>query len=192
MNTDLPPSRSKALQLLADYATTKANLDAASTPTIAKITALQSALSTATAEIKARLERLEEEAKQLALEHGIEVFGPERKSLQENGFILAVRPTAAVEIEDDDFAVRQLQDRANAPDVDQQTKVACLACLRIKVEINKPFILQHYDTSPEWFHEFGISVVDKESASLKPAPKPRAAKAKTKTKARPEPEAAAA
>jgi hypothetical protein len=63
--------------------------------------------------------------------------------------------------------------------------MACNACLRVSISLDREYITRHYDEAPAWFAQYGISIVDKQSASLKPAPKPRAAKAKQAKKAVP-------
>lgn len=184
--------RQQALDLIASYATHKAALDAASAPTLAQIASLQAALATATCEAKARLEDLEDQAKTLALQHGPEIFGPEKSSLAECGFILAVRPSESVKVEDEDASLRALQRDAESPAAPLATKLAAQACLRVKRELNKSYILENHQHAPEWFAQYGITVEERQSASLKPAPKPRQAKAKTKPKDRQDPEAEAA
>lgn len=190
--TTPPTPHQQALDLLAQIATTKASLEAASAPTLAQIATLQAALTLATSEPKARLAALEEQAKQLALTHGPEIFGEDKSSLIECGLILAVRPSQAVQIEDEDSTILMLKRAAESTDLN--SAMACKACLRVTTELDKQYILRAYDESPRWFAQFGITVVDKLSASLKPAPKPRQSKSKAKTKARTdsEPDAEAA
>lgn len=181
MTTPSTPHQ-QALDILASYATTKASLEAAAAPTLAQIAALQAALTLATAETKARLTSLEEQAKQLALDHGPEIFGEDKSSLIECGLMLAVRPTQAVQIEDEDSTILMLKRAAESTDLN--SAMACKACLRITTELDKQYILRAYDQAPLWFAQFGITVVDKLSASLKPAPKPRQSKPKTKAQGR--------
>lgn len=180
-----PPPLQTALALLAEYAATKAALDAATAPHLAEIARINAAITTATADTLARLEQLENQAKQLALDHGPEIFGPDKKSLSAAGYTLAVRDTAAVKVDDEESAIRRLQKIAQDPYAQTETILACKACLRITLELHRPYILQHFDTAPDWFTDFGIFVVEKGSASLKPAPKPRQAKPKTKAKPKP-------
>jgi len=179
MSAKLTP-RQYALELLTDYATTKASLEAAAGPTLAQIAALQASLALATEEHKTRLESLEEKAKALALEHGAEIFGSDKHSLTECGHILAVRPSQAVQVDNEEAAILMLKRDANMGDLN--TAMACHACMRVTTELDRQYILRSYEQSPEWFGQYGIQVVDKLSASLKPAPKPRASKPKTKTK----------
>lgn len=175
-----PTPRQHALDLIASYATHKATLEAASAPILAQIASLQAALATATCEAKARLEDLEDQAKALALQHGPEIFGPDKSSLIECGLILAVRPSESVKVDDEDASLRALQRDAESPSSPLATRLAAQACLRVKRELNKSYILENHQHAPEWFAQYGISVEERQSASLKPAPKPRAAKSKTK------------
>lgn len=170
--------REQATQLLNDYARRKAALDAATSSVRAEITNLTAALNTAAAPHEAELKQLEKQALALALEHGAEIFDEDKRSLQQNGLVLAVRESAAVEVEDEPQAIRSLQRDAQGVR-GSDTAMACNACLRVSVELDREYILRHFDDSPEWFAQYGIAVVDKKSASLKPAPKLRAAKSKT-------------
>lgn len=174
--TPVRSPREQASQLINDYARLSATLDAATADTRAKITALTAALNEAARPHKEALERIEAAAKKLALEHGAEIFGEEKRSLTENGYTLGLRESAAVEVEDEAGAIRMLQKDAGGAGRD--TAMACNACLRTTVELDREYITRHFDEAPEWFAQYGISVVDKQSASLKPAPKPRTAKAK--------------
>jgi len=183
-----PSAREKASQLVNDYARKQAALKAATAETQAKITALTAALNQASAPYLLELERIEAEAKALALENGEEIFVGMR-SFTENGFTLALRETAAVQVDDEDAAILMLKRDSNA--AHKEVEIACNACLRTTTILDREYIARHYDEAPEWFQQYGISVVDKLSASLKPAPKPRAKKA-TKIKPADEPEQKAA
>lgn len=178
-----PTPREKASQLVNDYARKQAALKAATAGTQAEITALTAALNQASAPYLLELEKIEAEAKALALENGEEIFVGMR-SLTENGFTLALRETAAVQVDDEDAAILMLKRDStmamlNHPDeaAHKAVEIACNACLRTTTILDREYIARHYDEAPEWFQQYGISVVDKLSASLKPAPKPRAKKA---------------
>lgn len=179
---DISPSpREQASRLINDYARLKATLEAATAETRAQIAALTAALNQASAPHLLELDRIEHQAKTLALEHGAEIFGEDKRSLSENGFTLALKEAASVQVEDEEAAIRMLRKDALRGGSDD-TAMACKACLREKVELDREYITRHYDEAPSWFEQYGITVVDKLSASLKPAPKPRASKAKTKLK----------
>lgn len=174
--------REQASALLNEYATLKASLEAATAPVKAQITGLVAALNAAAAPYEEQLKRLDEQAKAMALAHGPAIFGEDRRSLTENGFTLALKESASVEVDDEEAAIRMLRKDAASLSVNDDTAMACNACLRTKVELDREYILRHYDEAPGWFEQYGIEVVDKQSASLKPAPKPRASKAKTQLK----------
>lgn len=176
MNTLTHPKH-RACEIVNEYARIKAALEAATANTRAEIINLTAALNAAAKPHEAKLEALEKEAKQLALDHGEAIFGDDKRSLTENGFTLGVRETAAVEVEDEQAAIRMLcKDAASA--LSEAHELACRACMRVQRDLDREYILRHYDESPVWFHQYGIKVVDKKSASLKPAPKPRTPKAK--------------
>jgi hypothetical protein len=173
--------RHTACRLVNEYATLKASLESATAETRAQIVNLTAALNAAAAPYELKLKSLEDEAKALALTHGLDIFGEDKRSLTENGFTLALKESAAVQVDDEDAAIRMLQKDAQRGGSDD-TAMACNACLRTVVTLDREYILRHYDEAPMWFEQYGIAVVDKESASLKPAPKPRVSKAKTKIK----------
>ncbi len=180
MNIETPPTpspREQASLLVNNYARKSAALEAATASIRAELAAQTAALNKAAAPHVLELESLEAEAKKLALDHGELIFGEDRRSLTENGFCLAIRETAAVVCEDEDSAIHMLRKDATDPRLDDGQQLACNACLRIEVTLDKSYILKHYDTAPRWFETYGLSVADKTSASLKPAPKPRARKA---------------
>jgi hypothetical protein len=173
--------RQEASALLNEYATLKAALEAATGPVKAQITNLVAALHAAASPYEEQLKRIEAAAKQFALTHGPDIFGDDKRSLTENGFTLALKESASVEVEDEEAAIRMLRKDAERGGSDD-TAMACNACLRTHVGLDREYILRHYDEAPNWFAQYGIEVVDKESASLKPAPKPRVSKAKSKLK----------
>jgi hypothetical protein len=174
MKPKLSP-REQASLLVNDYATKSAALEAATADTRAQITALTAALNQAAAPHIKMLEDIEAAAKALALEHGEEIFG-DKRSLTENGFCLALRESAAVQVEDEDSAIRMLRKDAVAG-YGSAVEMACHACLRTTTVLDRDYITRHYDESPHWFQQYGITIVDKLSASLKAAPKPRTKKA---------------
>jgi len=83
-------------------------------------------------------------------------------------------------VDDEESAILMLKRDIKVAEANQatETAMACSACLRINVELDREYITRHYDEAPQWFGQYGISVVDKNSASLKPAPKPRTRKTK--------------
>lgn len=175
--TTLTHPKHRACQLVNDYARLKAALDTATAPIRAEITALTAALSTAAKPYEAQLEAIEQEAKQLALDHGEALFGDDKRSLTENGFTLALREAEAVQCEDEAAAIHMLEKDAAATLPGSDTAMACNACLRVTKALDKEYILRRFHEAPAWFAQYGIEVVEKQSASLKPAPKPRATKA---------------
>jgi len=181
IDTTAPTPREQASLLINDYARLKATVEAATADTRAQIAALTAALNQAAAPYLMQLEQIELQAKTLALAHRPEIFGEDRSSLTENGFTLAVRPTEAVTCEDEENALHALM-VASVKGRNTAERLAASACVRLNPQLNKTYILEQYDRAPDWFAHYGIAVVDKVSASLKPAPKPRAAKAKAKLK----------
>lgn len=193
MNTTPTTPRLEAKALLNEFAVKQAALKQAVAPHITVIKQREAALNEATAAYKIELETLEARLKKLALEHGEEIFGEDSRSLTENGFILQLRTTEAVQCDDEAAAIRELLHLSRTARK-QDSKIAALACLRTKTELDKEYIARHFEAHSEWFAVFGISVIEKDSASLreKPPAKPKAAKkAKAKKTAETELEEAA-
>lgn len=184
--------RTEASRLVNLYAAKSATLNAATADVRAELAALISSLNKIEAPHKAELEAIEAEAKKLALEHGDAIFG-DKKSLTENGYCLAIRPTDVVQCEDEAATLAALM-RESVKGATDSDKIAASACVRLNPELNKQYILSQFDAAPAWFALFGISITERLSASLKQAPKPRARKAtatKLKTTEPAEQEAAA-
>lgn len=179
--TPQPTPRERASQLINEFARKQAALIAATSQTQAEITALTAALNKVSAPYKLELDQIKAEAENLALEHGSDIFADAR-SLIENGYSLAIRESSSVQVDDEEAAILMLQRDVKVAETNHATDaaLACAACLRTHVELDREYIARHYDHAPDWFAQYGISVVDKISASLKPAPKPRAKKASTK------------
>ncbi|MBB5033144.1 hypothetical protein [Prosthecobacter vanneervenii] len=179
--TPNPTPRERASQLINDYARKRAALIAVTSQTQAEITALTAALNKVASPYQLELDQLEAEAKQLALEHGDDIFADAR-TLIENGYCLGIRETSAVQVEDEEVAIQMLQRDVKVAETNKatETALACNACLRVHVELDREYIARHYDEAPAWFDQYGIKMVDKVSASLKPAPKPRAKKSTAK------------
>lgn len=183
MQTTEPTSpKITAKKLLNDYAVKQAALKEAIAPHITEIKQREAAISAATAECKIELEQMETRLKKLALDHGAEIFGEDSRSLTENGFILQVRSTDSVRCDDEAAAIRELLHLSRAAKT-QDAQIAALACLRTKTELDREYIQRHCEAHADWFAVFGISVVTKDSASIreKPPVKPKAEK-KTKAK----------
>lgn len=182
MNTTPTSPRFEAKALLNEFAVKQAALKQAVAPHITEIKQREAAINEATAAYKIELEALEARLKKLALEHGDEIFGEDSRSLTENGFILQVRSTESVQCEDEAAAIRELYHLSRTART-QDVQLAALACLRTKTELDKEYIARHAPECADWFAVFGLSVVTKESASLreKPPAKPKAVK-KTKAK----------
>lgn len=190
MNTTHAPAltpRELASKHVNDYATKSAALEAATAETRAEIVSLTAALNKASAPYLLELAAIEEEAKALALKHGPEIFG-DKRSLIENGYKLALTATDEVEIDGGEEAACQRIKRAYASyvgkddDASHFARLALNACLIVTHKINRTYVRDQFDTSPEWFEQLGLRLVDKDSASLKKAPPPRAAKASKKKK----------
>lgn len=177
MNTTPTTPRLEAKALLNEFAVKQAALKQAVAPHITEIKQREAAINEATAAYKIELETLEARLKKLALEHGEEIFGEDSRSLTENGFILQLRTTEAVQCADEAAAIRELMHLSRTART-QDAQIAALACLRTKTELDKEYIARHFATHSEWFAVFGISVVEKDSASLreKPPTKPKAVK----------------
>ncbi len=189
MNTPPPQSpKEKALHLLADLAAAQADLKTAIAPHEAEAIRIQAAITKATAKEKARIDQLEQELKELALQHGPEIFGPGHRSLIENGLRLLVTESEAVELlgEEDDVCRRIYRDLQSAKD--PRDRLALSSLLTIKLAINKKYVLDNYEAAPDWFQHYRLGIEERENASVKPAPKPRTAKSKTAKKAPQEPE----
>ncbi len=187
-----PPTdpRLEASRLVNLYATKSAALNAATADVRAELAALTASLNKIEAPHKAALDAIEAEAKVLALAYGEEIFG-DKKSLTENGYCLAIRPTDVVQCADEEATLAALM-RESLKGTTDADKIAASACVRLSPELNKQYILSQYDAAPQWFSLFGISVAERLSASLKQAPKPRAKKAsKLKTTDADQQEAAA-
>lgn len=179
-----PTIREQASALVNDYARKSAALDAATADIRSQITALTAALNKAAAPHLEELDRIERTAKALALEFGEEIFG-EKRSLTENGFCLAIRPSDVVQCEDEEAVLVALM-RDSLKGLTDADKIAASACVRLNPTLNKQYILSQFDAAPAWFAQYGISITERISASLKPAPKPRAKKAtKLKTAEQP-------
>ncbi len=199
MNTETTPltPREQAIHLLSDYATAQADLKAATSPFEAESTRISAAIAKATAKEKASIEAIELELKALALEHGPAIFG-DKRGLVENGWRLGLTDVEEVEIDGDEQTLcrRVLQDLKR---VEKQIEAAELAgdqaalrslgferlalssLLSVKLAINKTYVKDNADDSADWFDQYGLRIIDRESASVKPAPKPRVPKsAKTK------------
>ncbi|MCF7788640.1 MAG: hypothetical protein K9N47_21130 [Prosthecobacter sp.] len=182
--------RTEASRLVNLYAAKSATLNAATADVRAELAALTASLNKIEAPHRAELDKIEAEAKALALQHGEEIFG-DKKSLTENGYCLAIRPTDVVQCEDEDATLAALM-RESIKGATDADKIAASACVRLNPELNKQYILSQFDAAPEWFALFSISVNERLSASLKQAPKPRAKKAtKLKTTEATQEEAAA-
>jgi len=179
----------EASRLINDYALKSAALEAATADIKAELAALTAMLNKASAPHAAELEKIEAEANALALAHGAAIFGKESRSLTQNGFILQVRSSHAVVCEDEASAMRELLHLSRNAKT-QEAQIAALACLRTKTELDKDYITKHYDNHREWFNVFGLEVVERETASLKPAPKVKAKKATQKKAQAEEKEAA--
>lgn len=173
--TPAPDYRAKALSMLAELQLKKHALREALAPYETQVAALQKACSDATAEECTRIENLETELKRLALLHSEEIFGEDR-SIQVNLFTLGIRPAEKVEIIGDEDEVISALQRAAKDHTDRSTRLAAEACLRVKIELNKPFIREKWDAFQDWFTIFGLKLTESLSASIterKPAkPKP--------------------
>ena len=138
--------------------------------TEAEITIRQASINEAAAPIQAEIDLIENELKKLALDKGAEIFGPESRSLTENGYILQLRRTDSVQCEDEAAAIRELLHLSRTAKT-QDAQIAALACLRTKTELDKDYIAKHFENHQEWFAVFGLSVVTKDSASIRVQPK---------------------
>lgn len=195
MNPTPTSPRLEAKALLNEFAVKQAALKQAVAPHITEIKQREAAINEATAAYKIELETLEARLKKLALEHGEEIFGEDSRSLTENGFILQLRTTEAVQCDDETAAIAELS-KAIKDAKTKDAKLAAAACLRVTTELDKTYVLKHYDGFADWFELYGIRVITKDSASLreKPPVKPKPAKvvkAKKSQAAEPELEEAA-
>lgn len=200
------PPKEQAIHLLADYATAQSALKAATAEFEAEAIKITAAIAKATAAEKARIEELEEQLKALALKHGAEIFG-DKRGMVESGWKLGLTEVEEVEMDGDEQTVcrvilrdlKWVEKKIEAAEA-KDDKAAVLALnyerlalsslLTIKTAINKSYVRDNADASTEWFEQYGIRVIQRESASVKPAPKPRVPKSK-KAKAETELEEAA-
>lgn len=182
--------KEQALHLLAEYSAAQSTLNAATAPFEAQKAAIDAALTKATAAEKSRIEALEAELRVLALAHGPEIFGAGHSSLIANGYRLLVTESEATELlQDEDAICRRIYAdlRAMEGSEDKLSRLALASVLNMKLSINKAYVLANYATAPEWFLHYGVTIADKENATVKPAPKPKATKAAT-NKSTPPPE----
>jgi|GEM_PF-1812180 len=178
-----PTPRERASALINQFATKTAALEAATAETRAQIVSQTAALNQASAPYLMDLAQLEDQAKSLALEYGPAIFGQDRRSLTENGYVLGLRETTAVVVENEKDAVRMIQQdlqQAEFTSNDEALVMGYKSLLRINVELDREYIDRHFDAHSDFFLQYGISVASRQSASLKKAPPPRPAKAKTK------------
>jgi len=168
----------EASRLINDYALKSAALEAATADIKAELAALTAMLNKASAPHAAELEKIEAEAKALALEHGPAIFGNKR-SLIENGYKLSLTATDEVDLggTEDDVCRRIKRALAAALPEDEHERLALNALLNVTVKLNRTYVRNNYDESPAWFEQYGLSLVQKDSASLKKAPPPREKKA---------------
>jgi len=181
MNTPTPPiidHRSEVLKKLAELALRKTALKQILAPYQTQIASIEAACTVATAEEATAIEHLEEWLKEMALRHGVEIFGKESRSLTQGLFTLGLRDVEKVEVCGDEAEVISALQKAAKSHPDDATRLAAAACLRIKVAINKEFVRENWELFSPWFIIFGLKLVESESASIaekKPA-KPKAAK----------------
>lgn len=178
-----PDQRARAISMLAELQLRKHALRESLAPYETQVAALQKACSDATAEECTRIENLESELKRLALLYPEEIFG-ESRSIQVNLFTLGIRPSEKVDFSgDEDDVISALQSAAKSHP-DPATRIAAEACLRTKVELNKPFIRDKWESFQDWFTIFGLKLTEQLSAAVterKPA-KPRPSKPLKATK----------
>lgn len=195
MKTDPPPAiRTQVIELLGKYAVAQSSLKAATASFDAQVAQIESAVATATAVTRAEIEQLEKQLKALALEHGDTIFGDAR-SLIVGGFKLGLKAVEAVELEgDEDFVCRQIVKRikeveaaiATAKEASDSEsartlgfELAALSGLVVTThKINREFVKAHAEGHADWFASLGISIAERDSASLVVAPKPKAGKPK--------------
>jgi len=183
MNTP-PDYRSIALQNLAELALRRTALKEALAPFDTQIACIQKAMTDATAVEATAIERLEEDLKQLALAHGADIFGEDSRSLTHGLFMLALRTALKVEFAGDEDDVLSVLTKAAKSHPDEATRLAAASCVRVRTELNKPFIRENWDAFSAWFCVFGLNLVESESASItekKPA-KPKPSKPLKKTR----------
>lgn len=160
----MPDPRSEVLAKLAKLALLKAALKEVLAPFETQVAALQKGMSDAAGPSLREIEVLEEELKHLGADFPDQVFG-EASSVKLNSLCLGIRRPDKVELtaaEEEVFsALKKL-----AANGDPSQKLAAKACLRIEETLNKVFIRQMYEESPEWFEALGITVKESVSISL--------------------------
>jgi len=176
--TPTPDYRSEVLKKLADLALRKKALNQVLAPFLTEISAIEKACICATAEEATAIEHLEAWLKEMALIHSTEIFGKDAKSLTQGLYTLGLRDVEKVEVCGSEDEVLAALQKAAKSHPDDATRLAAAACLRTKVELNKSFVRENWETFAPWFTIFGLEVVESESASIaerKPA-KPKQAK----------------
>ncbi len=173
MNTPAQTPKEQALTLLADLSAAQAALKAAAAPFEAQKAAISAAITKATVTEKAAIDDLENRLKQLALDHGPELFGSEHGSIIENGLRLLVTPSEAVELLDDEEAICKRIERDLRAATTPADRLALSSLLRVKLGINKEYALSNYEHAPDWFEHYGVSIEQRKNASVRPAPKPK-------------------
>jgi hypothetical protein len=170
--------KEQAIHLLADLSAAKAALEAATAPFLAEAARINAAITKATAQSKAEIDDIEAQLIALGLAHGPEIFGDEHGSMIENGLRLLVTPSEAVELlEEEEVICKRLErDLREAKEPSQRLGLASL--LTIKLGVNKAYALRNYEHAPEWFEFYGVSILQRKNASVRPAPKPKGGKSK--------------
>lgn len=129
------------------------------------IAAIEEAIAKATSADSNEIERLEASLKNLAVDHAEEVFGTAR-TLVQGALALCLKESEAVEfIGDEDDVIATLK-RTAQEHPNEAVRFAAKACLRVKYEVNKRFVLDHWEGHAEWFESFGLVVVQRTSASI--------------------------
>jgi hypothetical protein len=162
--TAMSDPRSEVLCKLARLALLNAALKEVLAPFETQVAALQKGMSDAAAPSLREIETLEEVIKHLGADHPDEVFG-QASTVKLNNLSLGIRRPDKVELtaaEEDVFSV--LEKLATTGDDAQ--RLAAKACLRIEKTLNKVFIREMYEESPEWFEALGITVKESVSISL--------------------------
>ncbi|MES2597219.1 MAG: hypothetical protein V4662_17865 [Verrucomicrobiota bacterium] len=184
-----PDFRADAIAGLARLQTLRATVKEIRSSHETNIALIEQVLANATADDVATIKKIEDALKLLAVEQSEAIFGSGSTLLQ-GTLALVLKTSDAVEfIGDEDDIISRLKEAAK-DHPDAGVRFAARACLRIKYEVNKQFILSMWEEYSEWFESFGLTVAERVSASIserkeKAAKAPRAKKADKEPKAPP-------
>lgn len=155
------------LRLLCTVKTDKENLLAGAKADIAaRTTALKKAANSVMKPLKAKIEDLAERAEAIVEAHRATIMG-NKKTLELANQVIAYRKCAAVEVDDEERALEELQEMMRDEAADPADRVSAQACLRFgTITLDKEFMHKAAKTAAAWLEGFGIRIVRKERLSI--------------------------